>query len=536
MITLKRILQNLIQPSTLAILFILLLYLWLSTTASFMVDDACQAARYPLNLWDDLIAWEATWSVRPVSWFLMPIAIHIFEAKIFLFFVLNSSLYLSAAYLFSKSLSLDSNRFTKLFIFIGISLPIFSDSVILSPVNQLSATLSIVFFAIGLFIQKRTLAKRYSISALLFYLLSFLSYEISLGLVLLIPLATLGASKKALKSFQLLHSLLPVATGLIFTLIWQKALVPFLFGSSNTRLSFPDPFGLLEYLNVWLIEVPKKVFLEQRILGVLSLVCILLMFAFQKPKGNGFREAYWWPYLLTLAIAPSVLYILSGYHATSDGYLNRGLSTAWIVLVVLAAHMLNPLPYKRMLLIVPCLLALVLFQDRIGDAISVSNERNEIADSIALSISEIDSTSLHNAKQPTLILADVPCTSWDSRNKLTVFCTSWDLSSELALRGKPGIDVLPLGARLQFPEYLSKITSPNANLSIWYLHSKDSIGVTKAEQVSNEHAIAILGRFENIKSYPEKRFVKKEIRCALENSDVGQRIFNKLGLTFRTAC
>jgi hypothetical protein len=301
-------------------------------------------------------------------------------------------------------------------------------------------------------------------------------------------------------------------------------------------LTFPDPFGVLEYLNVWLIEVPKKIALEQGILGVLTLVCLLLMFVLQKPWSKVFKGTYWAPYLIILALAPSVLYILSGYHATSDGYLNRGLSTAWIVVVVLASHLFNLLPYKRILLIVPCILALVLFQERISDAISVSNERKEIANSIAFSISEINSLAIANTKQPALILADVPCTAWDSRNKLTVYCTSWDLSSELAMRGKPGIDVLPLGARLQFPDYLSKITSAKVYSSIWYLHAKDSMGVIKVEQVSNDYASTILRRFEKVKSYPEGRFVKKQIRCALENSYVGSRIFDKLGLTFRTAC
>ena len=536
MIPFNAIKRLLFTSSSLVAAVILLLYLRLVISAGFMVDDACQAARYPLNLWDDLLAWEATWSIRPVSWLLMPVTIHTFQGKTFLFFALNSSLYLAAAFLLSRSLSVNGDRFTKSFILIGISLPIFSDSVILSPVNQLSATLSIVFFALGLHFQKKKPKGLYTFLVLVFYLLSFLSYEISLGLVLLIPLAIRGTSKKALKSVQSIYSLLPVIAALTLSLGWQKILVPALFGSSNTRLSSPDPFGLFEYLNVWLIEIPKKIASEQRLLGFLSLFCILLMWIFQKTKSPSVEKDYWVSYLVLLVLSPSVLYIFSGYHATSNGYLNRGLSTAWIVLVVVIARLIYPLPFKRTLLILPCLLALVLFQERINDAVLVSNERSQIANSITRSISLINPSVLHNNKQPALILADVPCTAWNSRNKLTIYCTSWDLSSELALRGHPNINVLPLGARLQFPDFVQRINSSNGNISIWYLENKGFTGILKPAQISNDYAIKILQRYEKIKSFPEDRFVKKQIRCAVENSGFGRRILDKFGLTFRTAC
>jgi hypothetical protein len=532
-ISLYAIRRHLISPLSLILAFVLFVYLRLIISAGFMVDDACQAARFPLRLWDDLVAWQGTWSIRPVSWLLMPVAIHMFHGETFLFFALNSLLYLTAAFLLSSSLSIAANKFTRFFIFIGISLPIFSDSVILSPVNQLSATLSIVFFALGLQLQKKNFSRSRSLFASVFYMLSFLSYEISLGLILLIPIALMGTRKKALKSVRTFNSLLPVVTALALSLIWQKILVSALFGSSNTRLSSPDPFGVLEYLNVWLIEIPKKIFAEQEILGVLSLVCILLMWRIKRRKMSSLDTKHWVPYLILLALSPSVLYIFSGYHATSNGYLNRGLSTAWIVNVVLIAHLIQSAPYKRILLVLPCILALLLFQDRINDAIHVSNQRTLIANSVKTGISDIDSSALYNKSQPAIILADVPCTAWDSRNRLTIYCTSWDLSSELALRGYSNIDVLPLGARLQFPEYVERIyTSSN----IWYMSKKDETGVNKATQISSQQAVKVLQRFEKIVSYPEDRFVKKQIRCVVENSGIGRIILGNFGLKFRTGC
>lgn len=533
MISLYAIRRHLISPLSIILAFVLTLYLRLIISAGFMVDDACQAARFPLRLWDDLVAWQGTWSIRPVSWLLMPVAIHIFHGKTFLFFALNSLLYLTAAFLLSSSLSLAANKFTRFFIFTGISLPIFSDSVILSPVNQLSATLSIVFFALGLQLQKMNFSRFHAWFAFVFYILSFLSYEISFGLILLIPIALLGTNKKALKSVQAFNSLLPVSTALALSLIWQKVVVPALFGSSNTRLASPDPFGVFEYLNVWLIEIPKKIFAEQLILGFLSLVCILLIWRIKRGETPPLDTKHWAPYLILLAVSPSVLYIFSGYHATSNGYLNRGLSTAWIVNVVLIAHLIQSAPYKRTLLVLPCILALLLFQGRINDAIHVSKQRALIANSVISGISDIDSSSLYNKRQPAIILADVPCTAWDSRNRLTIYCTSWDLSSELALRGFSNLDVLPLGARLQFPEYLERIYTSN---NIWYLSNKDGASVNKATQITSQEAINVLQRFERVVSYPEDLFVKKQIRCVVENSGIGRKILGNVGLKFKTGC
>jgi hypothetical protein len=327
-----------------------------------------------------------------------------------------------------------------------------------------------------------------------------------------------------------------VITALSLSLVWQKILVPVLFGSSNSRLSSPDSFGVLEYLNVWLIEIPKKVMTEQRILGFLSLVCLLLMWRTQRRKSLSLEKKHWTPYLVLLALSPSVLYIFSGYHATSNGYLNRGLSTAWIVNVVLIAHLIHSSPHKRTLLILPCILALLLFQARINDAVHVSNERDQIANSVNAGISDINSAALYDKKRPALILADVPCTAWNSRNKLTIFCTSWDLSSELALRGHSNINVLPLGARLQFPAYAERISTSGEQISIWYLSKGGAASHLKARQISSHQAIKVLQRFEKIVSYPQDRFVKKQIRCAVENSGFGRRILYKFGLAFRTAC
>jgi len=536
MIPVYEIKRHLISPLSLVLAFVSFLYLRLIISAGFMVDDACQAARFPLRLWDDLVAWQGTWSIRPISWLLMPVAIHIFHGKTFLFFALNSCLYLTSAFLLSSSLAIAANRFTRFFILIGISLPIFSDSVILSPVNQLSATLSIFFFAFGLQFQKRSSARFQSLVALVFYLLSFLSYEISLGLILLIPIALQGTSKRALKCLKTIYSLLPVTYALTLSLVWQKILVPVLFGSSNSRLSSPDPFGILEYLNVWLIEIPKKVIAEQRILGFLSLVCLLLMWRIQRRQSFFFEKKHWTLYFVLLALSPSVLYIFSGYHATSNGYLNRGLSTAWIVNVVLIAHLIHSSPYKSTLLILPCILALLLFQVRINDAVHVSNERDQIANSVNTGISDIKSAALYDKGRPAIILADVPCTAWNSVNKLTIFCTSWDLSSELALRGRSNINVLPLGARLQFPEYAERITNSGKNVSIWYLRKDDGGNHHQATQITNQQAIKVLQRFEKVASFPQDRFVKKQIRCAVENSGTGRKILHKFGLTFRTVC
>lgn len=351
--------------------------------------------------------------------------------------------------------------------------------------------------------------------------------------MLLIPIALQGTSKKALKCAKTFHSFLPVVSSLTLSLIWQKLLVSALFGSSNTRLSLPDPFGLLEYLNVWLIEIPKKVIAEQGVLGFLSLICILLMWRIQRRKLSSSEGELWAPYLILLALSPSVLYILSGYHATSDGYLNRGLSTAWIVNVVLIAHLVQSSPFRRTLLVLPCILALILFQGRINDAVHVSSERTKIANSVLTGITEINLSALYEKQRPPIILVDVPCTAWNSRNKLTIYCTSWDLSSELALRGFPNIDVLPLGARLQFPEYAERLYLSD---NIWYLSKKDATGVNKATRISSQQAVKLLHRFEKVASYPEDRFVKKQIRCAVENSGIGREILDIFGLKFRTGC
>lgn len=146
-----------------------------------------------------------------------------------------------------------------------------------------------------------------------------------------------------------------------------------------------------------------------------------------------------WAAALALG-STALLFVGSGHAADLNGYLNRGLSSTWLMLVIVVA--LGAEHFGRFSKVVGVIAVMLFSANVVWFALKI--EENTAASQLRSKIvSEIVSNSRSFPDGSSLVV-DAPCLLPRARFDTEVFCSSWDLKGALELKGLDLKDVQPL--------------------------------------------------------------------------------------------
>jgi hypothetical protein len=431
----NRIDLNKFVNSFLFLVFLSLPLTYILITGGFLVDDWGQLAN-DRSLGAQISSWQYLWSYRPVSWILIPTVVHLLQDNFILISLLHISAYVFFVYQLLNWEKIEFNQVQKKIAAVLILSPVFASTFLLSPVNQLSASLSLFFFSLGLYLEKKLPDKSYT-RALVFmiFLISAFAYEMSLPFILMHFLFSLRADRKSfLKYFSL-----PLLLSLL--VIWQKIIATSVFGSDYSRLGSFTLIPLFSFALNYILSIPYLLLkcIVDNPASVLVLAIFMNFLLFMKPIYVLEKSR------LSLAntviflgfISNGALFLFSGRYAKVDGYANRGMTASWILFsLLLVAFLSGQNKWFRYLLIIIVAANSFLFFEKLSDSAKASGYRSSILSSI------VDS-KLMTKDSPSILILNVPCFLPDSSFQIEMFCTSWDAKEALRSRGLEIKSVLP---------------------------------------------------------------------------------------------
>ncbi|MCE7530677.1 hypothetical protein [Polynucleobacter sp. IMCC 29146] len=402
------------------------------------------------GFWHCYQTWFPLFSNRPLAPLPITLSTFLFGTHMMGYLIANSFIYLLAIFITAKVI-LEINSLSSAIIFATIAaIPCIAMPLLTSPINQLTATISFLYWAISLYSLLQYCKKEnfnYYIASYLFLLLGFLTYEVILPLlVLTIFLPTLVPNK--LHQFKLVSYarkfLLPVVLIIISIILWQKIIAP-QFMAVDSRLKF-DAGQALNKLHTWFhvfyAQLPRlfaKSFGFISSLHLISCVLVTLTFLFSvalQVKNNFHRRnSLFFVICLGCFLASSAIFILSNESAVSWGYQARGLSSTWFSLALLLASISTLITLQRAIIKVigmsaiagiTCLSTLVFLVQRDNYIASWQLQKIIIEDALGL----IENSTLPFGSE---IIANVPKFTPNNFNGELVFSQSWDFPAALAI-------------------------------------------------------------------------------------------------------
>ena len=392
----------------------------------FMVDDWGQLC-HDSSIFEHIYSWKELWAYRPISWIAMPTIIHLLHDNYALLAIFHMTLLTFGFIEIVKWRYLNLSILQQRLALVLVSAPAVSSTLVFSVINQLSASLSLALFAVGIRIDRRTMrhSQRQLLVGIAFFG-SLLCYEISLPLILAHFIFSLIYQKK---TFQ---SVIVIIFVLIAPILWQKLIAPRVFNSNFSRLNSPDLYSAKTFFYSLLVSLPIN--LASIIFTALPLVVLVLFIyiwalkfsSFGVMRKNSIELRYKSVVLLIGVIVTSVLFLLSGQPSNINGYSNRGMSSAWILLSLFIA---SKVTRKKVFLSVTCLVFasanFIFFTQKIVEVAQDSRTRNSVVSQIKKEFEVIDID--HTAK----LILDIPCSLKNSRFETVVFCTAWDAQGAL---------------------------------------------------------------------------------------------------------
>ena len=401
--------------------------LFFIVNGNFLVDDWGQLSN-GVSLVNQIISWQTLWAYRPVSWIVLPTILNLFNDNFTFLAIFHLALYIFSVFQLVSWRTLSFNLTQKYFASILLLSPVFASTFILSPVNQLSASLSLFFFALGLMCEKTSKKSRKTFfMSYFFFLLSLLSYEISLPLIFTHYLFIVLAKPRSF----LRILVFPILVSLV--IIWQKIVAVNLFNSDNSRLDNLSVIPLLSFILTYLVSVPMALIegvIDQTFLVLVFMVLVATVYRSHKISeitlsvNRRTKTVLFYGFL-----SSGVLFLLSGRYSLIDGYQNRGLTSSWILFSLLLISFLNQRKNWIMLLIFSVVsVNYVLFLGKLGDSVQAGDVRKSVVTQI------LEKKSLVNGSSSTIIL-DLPCLLPTDGFRTEIFCTSWDARGALVNKG-----------------------------------------------------------------------------------------------------
>ncbi len=419
--------------------------------SNFQVDDLGQIPYSDVPYEKHVSDWVPLWGYRPVSLFLLPAFIHLFGTLWFLYSLLNSLFFgFSIWVYFWKAPPINTPSAKILGIFLAAT-PAIASTVIFSPVNQIPATTALAVAATAHLVANQGMSKigtAKKLIVLALFCVSLLTYEIALPLIIWTCLAGKTAEPNGKWSSSIktgLFNLWPAIGAIVTALLWQKIGAPILLESDFSRAKGTSLYSLSTFAYALIISLPAQLFRVaiSNFLPFVALTAFLLLGfkLFTRTSNNSPAiqdRNLLKPFILSLATCGG-LFFSSGATADLTGYVNRGLTSTWLLLVI--GLLLFCFKFVKRRFVASFVIAIVgasnflWFAEKVEESNSASTMRIHIADQIAERTQRID--------KGIVLVADVPCLLPKAESDIEIFCTAWDLDGALKIRGIKLMGVLP---------------------------------------------------------------------------------------------
>lgn len=432
--------------------FSLLLYLPLILKGGIIVDDwgnlasvltcsgffDCYRQNFPI------------FANRPLAPLPITALTQLFGQHYFAYLLVNTSLFLSAVFITAYVIQRITGNLAAIVFFCFACVPFIAMPLVVSPINQSTASLSFLYWAVSLLSTYYfciTHQQRFFYISFCFLLASFLTYEITLPLVVfsvLLPLLVETNSNLNQPRIFLKKYLAPVLLVLIICWLWQKWIGP-LWIDIPSRLHF-SPEQILPQFSAWaklfFAYIPDlfKKSLPYSTSSIYWLVALFILLIGVSLKWGIQKSMIRMRLFFLIAtgltfLASSLIYILSGAAVEVGGYGARGLSSTWFSLSLLLAGFSTLFVGFKRNVALALILILLLFSIK-----SFVVSRNNYIQSWKLQ-QVILSDFMAAAKETSLgsdalVIANVPEFTKNNFNNETVFSTSWDFPAALRILTK----------------------------------------------------------------------------------------------------
>lgn len=409
------------------------------------------------SFWQCYADWFPLFSNRPLAPLPITLTTLFFGTSYSLYLLVNSGIYLLAIVITRRSFSFFISPLSQAIFIILAAVPCIAMPVIVSPINQLTATVAFLYWAISLNLlitQSQSGKWLTYYSAYFFLLCGFLTYEIILPLLFFTAFLPAASStpKGAHGWFKyLIRYVAPIIGILVLVIFWQKILAPN-FMEVYSRLNF-NPANLSRNLFTWIhlfiaqlptlfINAIPRVSLENIVIFLLvaaifsiSLGSVNLSVSAKDSKKN---KIFFFLISIGALLSSSLIFILTDESAVSWGYQARGLSSTWFTLAIFIASIANISENLPKLLRVFCTILILIFTCL--SILSFSIQRDKYIESWSLQkliLKDIDKLLFeNNAGENPSIIFDVPRYAPKNYNRELVFSQSWDLPAAITITTK----------------------------------------------------------------------------------------------------
>ena len=401
-------------------------------------------------------SWFPLFSNRPLAPLSITSTTMLFGTNFHYYLLLNSSIYLLALVITSRVIQPILGSYPALIFLFFSCIPIIALPIIVSPINQSTATFALLYWALSIFYIKKfcqTNSKLFYFLSYTWLLCGFLTYEVILPLLALtaslpIIFSKINTTYSAKTYFA--RFILPILVILGLVVIWQKGFAPKFFGIDYSRLALsPNSIyaSIYSWIGVFTNQIPNlfikiKFYLEPSILivGAPLIIGIGLACYFENLPQTQMRSRVRFFYAgLFCLLSTSLIFILSGTTAESAGYQARGLSSTWISLSIFISSIAGLIYVKiwrisyLIVVLIFGFLSTVSFTIQRDGYIDSWRLQNQILDNVV----ELSKKS-HVPKNATII-GVVPQFVPRNYNDEIVFSQPWDFGSALSIVTKDHI-------------------------------------------------------------------------------------------------
>jgi len=394
--------------------------------------------------------WFPLFSNRPLAPLPITLSTKIFSTNYSWYLLTNTAIYLAALGLSAQVFAPFLRPFSGTVFFLLAAAPCIAMPLIVSPINQLTATVSFLYWAISLrLLLRHDLNRQWLFYGLAYLLLlcAFLTYEIILPLLFFTAfLPAISNPQKLTKDLlgYFLKYIFPILIVLTLVMVWQKILAPQFF-EDVSRLRF-NPAHILRNLYTWVsvfaLQLPNlflKSFAYFSFPAMLIFLLIGILFwrgSTADKKFNSRSQEKWFLGLSLISwLSSSLIFVLADESAVSWGYQARGLSSTWFCFAIVVACFVQTansfVKFKRIL----CLVLIYLVTS--FSVFSFSIQRDKYIESWDLQLLILQDALTLIQKQAigpnASILANVPRYTPNNYNRELVYSQSWDFPAALVL-------------------------------------------------------------------------------------------------------
>lgn len=447
--------KSLYLTSALLVLFLLATYLPLLLKGGIIVDDWGDISQNLscTGFFDCYRSWFPLFSNRPLAPLPITAITLLFTTHFSYYLVFNTFVYFLAIGITFRVIYKIAGGYPALVFAFLASIPMIAMPVIASPINQSTATVAFLYWALSLQLLFSYCQTKSKLSLGLSYALllcGFLTYEVILpllGLTFLLPfiLNTDSLIKHPKKYF--IQFILPVLIILFAVIVWQKGIAPKIYKIDYSRLAATPETLIINFyswVSVFTTQIPALFLKSRGFVNSYDILTALLLisgifFAYRLSTQSSVNVKRNWKFFFVAAACfagSSFIFILSGAAAESWGYQARGLSSTWYSLAILICSLVAIIQnafLKKFLLVVIATFGFF-------SSISFSIQRDGYIDSWKLQ-NEILSNAIElieKAQVPkyATVIGDLPQFLPKNYNNEIVFSQPWDFGSALAILTK----------------------------------------------------------------------------------------------------